>query len=132
MPKGKQLLIGLLFLYTPMLQIRAVTIDENALNTSVIIDQSITIIQIDSSGVKISKPHKLMAIIFALLTGPLGGHRIYLGTSTQVPLIYTATLGGFGTLVVTDIIAIIFSKDLSKLQDNNKIFMWIPSKQKQL
>lgn len=130
MPKGNQIGFSLFFLCIPLLQIKAATITEKVLNNPLKMEQTITDIQIDSSRIKITKPHKFTAIILALLTGPLGGHRIYLGTSTQVPLIYTATLGGFGTLVVADIIAIIFSNDLSKFKNNNKIFMWIPSKQK--
>jgi len=130
MPKGKQIGFSLFFLCLPLLQIKAATVTENVINDTLKTEQTITNIQIDSSEVKISKPHKFTAIILALLTGPLGGHRIYLGTSTQVPLIYTVTLGGFGTLVVADIIVILFSNDLSKIQNNNKIFMWIPSKQK--
>lgn len=133
MLKGNQIGLILFFLCIPLLQIKASTVTENVLNTTPFkIEQSITNIQIDSSEVRISKPHKFTAILLALLTGPLGGHRIYLGTSTRVPLIYTATLGGFGTLVVTDIIAIIFSKDLSKFQNNNRIFLWITTKQRQL
>ncbi|HIE16461.1 MAG TPA: TM2 domain-containing protein [Bacteroidales bacterium] len=78
--------------------------------------------------IRIGKPYKTTAIIIALLTGPLGGHRVYLGTSVRVPLIYTATLGGFGILVVADIVAILTIKDISTYQKNNKIFMWISSK----
>lgn len=132
MPKGKQLKIWLIlfFLNLPLWQIKAATVFENISDTTLTIEQTIS--QIDSSGVKNSSPNKITAIILALLTGPLGGHRVYLGTSTQVPLIYTATLGGFGTLVVADIITILISKDLSKIQNNNKIFMWISSKQSRL
>lgn len=132
MPKGKQLKIWLIlfFLNLPLWQIKAATVFENISDDTLTIEQTVS--QIDSSGVKNISPNKITAIILALLTGPLGGHRVYLGTSTQVPLIYTATLGGFGTLVVADIIAILISKDLSKIQNNNKIFMWISSKQSRL
>ena len=116
----------LFFVSLPLWQIKAATVIEYIHGDTIQTNQ-ITPVKIFS--IKSSKPHKITAIIFALLTGPLGGHRIYLGTSTQVPLIYTATLGGFGTLVVADIIAILVSKDLSEFQNNDKIFMWISSKQ---
>jgi|GEM_PF-2761035 len=132
MPKGKQIGLSLFFLCIPLLQIMAATVPKNITNSTLKIEQTITSIQIDSSEVKTTKPHKLTAIILALLTGPLGGHRIYLGTSTQVPLIYTATLGGFGALVVADIIAILVTRDLAKLLNNERMFMWITPKQKQL
>ncbi len=116
----------LFFVSLPLWQIKAATVIEYIHGDTI---QTNQITPVKISSLKSSKPHKITAIIFALLTGPLGGHRIYLGTSTQVPLIYTVTLGGFGTLVVADIIAIVVSKDLSEFQNNDKIFMWISSKQ---
>lgn len=64
------------------------------------------------------------AIVFTLLTGPLGGHRVYLGTRPGAPIIYAVTLGGFGILPVIDLFHLIFSKDLSKFEKNQKIIMW--------
>lgn len=76
------------------------------------------------------KTNKFTAIVFAILTGPLGGHRVYLGTTTKVPLIYTITLGGFGTMVVADIIAILVTKNISEYENNNHLFMWMASNNK--
>lgn len=69
---------------------------------------------------------KSTAILLTLLTGPLGGHRLYLGTKPIVPVVYAVTLGG-GLLVIPilDLVAIIFTKDLSKFENNDKILMWI-------
>ena len=69
---------------------------------------------------------KFTAILLAVLTGPLGGHRLYLGTKPIVPVVYAVTLGG-GLLVIPimDIFAIIFTKDLSKFENNDKVLMWI-------
>ncbi len=127
MSKGKQIRLLLIFLILPLWQVQAATIPDNFSQDTLKTFAQNSIKQ--SLFKKSESHHKITAIIFALLTGPLGGHRIYLGTSTRVPLIYTATLGGFGTLVIADIIAILVSKDLSKFQNNDKIFMWISSKQ---
>jgi len=64
------------------------------------------------------------AIVFTLLTGPLGGHRVYLGTRPGAPIIYAVTLGGFGILPIIDLAHLIFTKDLSKFEQNQKIIMW--------
>jgi len=69
---------------------------------------------------------KFTAILLTLLTGPVGGHRLYLGTKPIVPVVYAVTLGG-GLLVIPimDLFTIIFTKDLSKFEDNDKVLMWI-------
>ncbi len=64
------------------------------------------------------------AILFTLLTGPFGGHRIYLGTHHRTPIIYSITLGGLFILPIVDLIAIIFTKDLSKFDNKTQIIMW--------
>ena len=69
--------------------------------------------------------NKATAIVLTLLTGPLGGHRLYLGTKPIVPIVYTLTLGGgVGILPFIDLIVICFSKDISRFENNDKIFMW--------
>lgn len=68
---------------------------------------------------------KIIAITLAVTLGVFGVHRLYLGTSTKVPIIYTLTLGGgFGVLVVSDIIAILATKNLEAFSPNEKVFMW--------
>lgn len=64
------------------------------------------------------------AIIFTVLTGPLGGHRVYLGTRPGAPVIYAVTLGGFGLLPLIDLAHLIFKKDISSFEKNPKIMMW--------
>ena len=65
------------------------------------------------------------AILMAILTGPIGGHRLYLGSSTYVPIFYALTLGGgLGILPLIDIIAIATTKDLSLYENNGSILMW--------
>jgi len=65
------------------------------------------------------------AILMAVLTGPIGGHRLYLGTKPYVPIVYALTLGGgLGFLPLIDIVAILLTKDISKYYDNSQIMMW--------
>lgn len=71
------------------------------------------------------KKKKIIAITLAVTLGVFGVHRLYLGTATKVPIIYTLTLGGgFGFLVVSDIIAIIATKNMDKFSPNTQAFMW--------
>ena len=53
---------------------------------------------------------KAIAIGLAIALGPFGVHRLYLGTDDKIPVIYSITLGAFGVLPLTDIIAIITTK----------------------
>lgn len=76
--------------------------------------------------IQIKKRSKLLAIAADLLTGPLGGHRIYLGTEPYVPVVYALTLGGgMGFLPVADLFVIIFTRKLEKYCDNPQIIMWL-------
>ena len=68
---------------------------------------------------------KSIAIALAVTLGAFGVHRLYLGTSNKVPIIYTLTLGGgFGVLMVSDIVAIIATKDINTYSPSEKVFMW--------
>ena len=81
-------------------------------------------IPIFPNGKKTTK-RKVIAISLAVTLGVFGVHRLYLGTSTKVPIIYTLTLGGgFGVLVVSDIIAILATKNLDAFSPNERVFMW--------
>lgn len=69
---------------------------------------------------------RFVSIALVILTGPLGGHRIYLGSHPVVPVFYALTLGGgFGILPIIDLISIIFTKDLSKFENNERVIMWL-------
>jgi hypothetical protein len=69
-------------------------------------------------------PSRAVAAVFAVTLGPFGGHRLYLGTRPKVPLVYSLTFGGFGVLAVVDLAHILFTRDLSAYQENDRIFMW--------
>jgi hypothetical protein len=69
---------------------------------------------------------KVSTVCIILLTGPLGGHRLYLGTKPVVPVVYAVTLGGgIGILPIIDMFVVIFTKDLNRYINNDKIIMWI-------
>lgn len=69
---------------------------------------------------------KIIAIAADILTGPLGGHRIYLGTKPWVPIVYAVTLGGgLGTLPIIDLFVIIFTPNLNRYCNNPQIIMWL-------
>ncbi|MBI5217912.1 MAG: TM2 domain-containing protein [Bacteroidia bacterium] len=70
--------------------------------------------------------NKFTTIVVILLTGPLGGHRLYLGTSPVVPVVYAITLGGgIGILPVIDLIVIATTKDINRYINNDKVIMWV-------
>lgn len=89
---------------------------------------TITELALDTSAVEPGKwKVKLAAVGLALSLGPFGVHRIYLGTSTFVPIAYTITLGGgLGILPVLDIITILLTRDLDKLTNHRGMFLFLP------
>ena len=86
-------------------------------------------IQFDSlaldTSVFVPKHQKFKAIMLAVFLGHFGVHRIYLGTSPNVPVVYSLTLGGgLGLLPLLDIVAIASADDLSQFKNSEKVFMW--------
>lgn len=79
----------------------------------------------DSISIKEIRKKKVTAIGLALALGPFGVHRLYLGTEKRVPVIYSITLGAFGLLPLSDIIAIASQKDFTQFENNQKIVMWL-------
>jgi len=69
--------------------------------------------------------NRAAAISLTILTGLIGGHRVYLGCKPYIPVIYAITLGGgLGILPFIDLIVICISKDLEQYENNDRIFMW--------
>lgn len=68
---------------------------------------------------------RVLASGLAVLLGPFGAHRLYLGTSPKVAAIYGLTFGGFGVLALIDLGHLLFTKDLSRFQDNDHVLMWV-------
>jgi hypothetical protein len=96
-------------------------------NNSILIDIADSL-QIDSTETKYFTQKRFTAIALIILTGPLGGHRLYLGTNPVVPVFYALTLGGgFFILPVIDLISLIFNKNITKFENNTNVIMWINS-----
>ncbi len=81
-------------------------------------------IEYDSLTTKTVKFKRGKAIIFTVLTGLFGGHRIYFGTHHRTPILYSITFGGLGILPVIDLVHIIFTKDLSRYENKSQVIMW--------
>ena len=79
---------------------------------------------VDISDRKTAKHSKLVAAGLNVSLGLFGVHRLYLGTSPNIPVIYTFTLGGGGFLMLTDLGVIIFTKDLEQYAGSPKVIMW--------
>jgi TM2 domain-containing membrane protein YozV len=80
------------------------------------------------NSAKENKKKKIVAAVFAFPFpfGFMGAHRVMLGTSPWVPIVYVATFGGcFGLLPLIDFCVITFSKDIEQYENNPHIFMWV-------
>jgi TM2 domain-containing membrane protein YozV len=74
------------------------------------------------------KNKKITAAVlaFPFPFGIVGLHRIYLGCSPYVPVVYIATVGGaFGILPFIDFCAIVLEKDIDRFANNQSVFMWV-------
>jgi TM2 domain-containing membrane protein YozV len=75
----------------------------------------------------LQEDHRGVAIALAVLLGPFGAHRLYLGTTTKVAIAYGLTFGGFGVVAIIDLVHLIASKDLDRFRDCDRILMWAGS-----
>jgi hypothetical protein len=73
---------------------------------------------------RLTEHKKWVAVTLNLTLGMFGVHRLYLGTSPKVPVIYTFTLGGGGVLIIGDLIAILSAKELDKFVNDPNLIMW--------
>lgn len=72
------------------------------------------------------KHKKLKSVLLGIFLGHFGVHRIYLGTTANVPIAYSLTLGGgFGLLPLVDVIALIATPDISVYEHSSKLIMWM-------
>jgi len=100
------------------------------INDTLLIENSILSIAQENEKFFVDEPQKEVkfkrgkAIVLTILTGFLGGHRIYLGTHQRTPIIYSVTFGGFGILPLIDLVHLIFIKDISIYENNTQIMMW--------
>lgn len=83
------------------------------------------------------KQQKNKKIIAALLAFPfpfgiVGLHRIYMGTSPHVPVVYIGTLGGiFGILPFIDFCVIVLDKNIDRYIENKQVLMWVDDSKKE-
>ncbi|MBL7953132.1 MAG: TM2 domain-containing protein [Flavobacteriales bacterium] len=77
----------------------------------------------DSAEVTVEN-ERLVGSGLALFLGPFAAHRIYLGTTPTVAIIYGLTFGGFGVLALIDLAHLLFSKDLEAYRNNDRVLMW--------
>lgn len=104
----------------------SIELSSNQYQSEVIIEDD-TLIEshiVVNEEVKQLKHRRFKAILFTVLTGPLGGHRIYFGSKPRTAIIYAVTLGGLGILPLIDLVHIIFTKDVSKFDNKPQIIMW--------
>jgi len=80
---------------------------------------------------KITEKDPATALILCVFLGPLGVHRLYLGTSVITIVAYVGTGAGFGTLWILDTIVLIratFLKRLNGYSNNRNFIILTPSK----
>jgi TM2 domain-containing membrane protein YozV len=78
---------------------------------------------VDSNSIK-GENTRLVSSLLTVLLGPFGAHRLYLGTTPKVAVIYGVTFGGFGVLALLDLGHILLTKDLDRFKNNDRVFMW--------
>ena len=79
------------------------------------------ILDVSNSG---GENARLISSSLAVLLGPFGAHRLYLGTTPKVAVIYGVTFGGFGVLALVDLGHLLFTKDLDRYRNSDRVFMW--------
>jgi len=79
---------------------------------------------VDSSATTKGENTRLVSSLLTVLLGPFGAHRLYLGTTPKVAVIYGVTFGGFGVLALLDLGHLLLTKDLERFTNNDRVFMW--------
>lgn len=78
----------------------------------------------DSTAQERRENPRVVSSALAVFLGPFGAHRLYLGTTPKVAVVYGLTFGGFGLLPLLDLGHLLFSKDLDRYRNNDRVFMW--------
>lgn len=75
---------------------------------------------------KFSRKVNAAIYAFPFPFGIVGLHRIYLGCTPYIPVVYIASFGGiFGLLPLIDFVAILAEKDVERFANSGKVFMWV-------
>lgn len=83
--------------------------------------------KIPADSIRILRRHKLKAALLAFpLIGITGAHRVFMGTEPYMPVIYLATVGGFGILPLIDFVVILATpaRKLKQFEPSEKVFFW--------
>lgn len=97
--------------------------ERNLLNKATLDSLSAAGWAVDSNSTK-GENTRLVSSLLTVMLGPFGAHRLYLGTTTKVAVIYGVTFGGFGVLALLDLGHLLFTKDLESYKNNDRVFMW--------
>lgn len=107
-----------------VLAICAVAGRVQAAGPHVVVDPTLALIEELPEPPPIQPPSRATAAGLAVLLGPFGAHRLYLGTGVKVPIVYGITFGAFGILPLIDLVHILVSKDLTAYCTNERVLMW--------
>lgn len=122
---GLSMIFGLVFLTKISAQVNLDSPNENtSVQLEVIQNEDTLTISKNIESTQYDHHKKIVAALLCVSLGPFGMHRLYLGTTPQVAAAYSATLGGIGILPLVDLFAIIFTKDLSRFKNNDRVMMW--------
>lgn len=72
-------------------------------------------------------PWVAWALTFTASVGVCGIHRLYLGSSTGIFILYFCTGGGCGIIQTVDWVVLLIgalNDDIRKYENNDKVFMW--------
>jgi len=82
---------------------------------------------IDSNRHKAPLGTQYLQLAFPFPFGITGLHRVYLGTSPHVPVVYMATLGGaLGILPLIDFCILLSNSNIDTYCNRNRVFIWQP------
>lgn len=82
---------------------------------------------LSKDSLKILRKHKLKAALLAFpLIGITGAHRVFMGSQPYMPVVYLATVGGFGILPLIDFVVILATPahKLKRYEPSKKVFFW--------
>lgn len=115
-------------LITEQAHYQSITMQQRKLLWDDFLQQEFITLEQESTKTQAQQPkfQKLKAVVLTIFLGHFGVHRIYLGTTASVPVVYSLTLGGgLGLLPLVDLIVILTSKDLEQYSNNDRVIMWV-------
>ncbi len=86
-----------------------------------------TILPSTQAQLSSKNPWVAWALTFTASLGVCGIHRLYLGSSTGIFILYFCTAGGCGIIQTVDWVVLLIgalNDDIGKYENNQKVFMW--------